>query len=471
MICVSYTRSRIKFGESITISEQNDKIAEFVKGRRLTVDKKYSDRKEDINADEGFLEMKEAGINRQFNCVVFWSMMHFGSDPLVGYNLLLHTFIPAGIDFAVVCDNFFSMGHSAEEIEKYLGSKYKERRLTHGKNIARIAADKRRNTLYGYEKHGEEFAIDKEAEPIVNELFQLALKGTSVSDICRHFNTKKIDCPQIYLRKIADAKTDNAIDHWERTQVKKILTDTRYKGERVVTKNGITMVKSIEPYITPEEYDTIQGYHRHYKAKSRTANPFSKMIYDKNSHIRLYMGDYMSNGVSSYYLSKKTPEYEQYKKKAIPVQDVIDEAKKLLINEASTAKHVHEVLKSTSGQAEILSQKECIMNDINAKLKLLLSSVDIAITPSSGLTIANEVHDIDSEFSHLLSLKQRIETAYSLSNPWVKLYSSLDSVNELTLDFCKRYVCEILIERFESIILVPKHNEWKQLLPSYWLEV
>ena len=124
MICVSYTRSRIRFGEALSITEQNEKINAWMKGRRMTIDQKYSDRKEDINADEGFNEMKEAGINRQFECVVFWSIMYFGNDPLVGYNLLLHTFIPAGIDFAVVCDNFFSFGHSVEEIEEYLQNKF-----------------------------------------------------------------------------------------------------------------------------------------------------------------------------------------------------------------------------------------------------------------------------------------------------------------------------------------------------------
>ncbi|MBO4356145.1 MAG: hypothetical protein J5850_04760, partial [Clostridia bacterium] len=100
MICASYTRKAVKFGETISIPEQNEKIEQFAKQYRMNVSKKFSDKKDDWNAEDGFLEMKEAGINRRFDCILFWSIMNFGQDPLNGYNLLLHTFFPAGIDFA-----------------------------------------------------------------------------------------------------------------------------------------------------------------------------------------------------------------------------------------------------------------------------------------------------------------------------------------------------------------------------------
>jgi len=103
MICASYTRQTIKFGEAISISEQEKAISEFVKSKRMTIDKAYTDESNDVEAEDGFNTMKEGGINRAFDCIVFYSMMYFGKEPLVGYNLLLHSFIPAGIDFAVAC--------------------------------------------------------------------------------------------------------------------------------------------------------------------------------------------------------------------------------------------------------------------------------------------------------------------------------------------------------------------------------
>ncbi|MDD4494211.1 MAG: recombinase family protein [Eubacteriales bacterium] len=467
MICVSYTRSRIKMGEAISISAQNEKIAAFVKGRRMTIERKYSDRKEEIDAEDGFLEMKEDGINRKYDCVVFWSMMYFGKDPLVGYNLLLHTFIPAGIDFAVVCDNFFSIGQSAEQIEEYLSNKYKERRMEHGKKIARIAADCRRNTLYGYEKHGDEFVIDNKVKPIVDKIFRLALNRKSISEICKHFNDKGTECPNIYLRRIVGEDLNGVKDCWDRGQVKKILTDKRYKGVR----SGVNSNKYIEPYITKEEYDTIQSNFKHYISQTRSDNPLQKMIFDKDSHIRLYMGDYMSNGVRCFYISKKTPEYDQNKKKVIEVQTVFDKVTELINKEIRLAKHIAVTISSVGGQAEIAKRKENALSKVKEDMEALLTSIDRQITPDLEEIASDETQNLDSVLSQSISHKRNIDLALSDKNPWLRLYLTLDSAETLTADYCKKYVAEILIDRFEEVILVSKYNEWKQQLPSYWLEV
>jgi len=471
MICVSYTRSRIRFGEALSITEQNEKINAWMKGRRMTIDQKYSDRKEDINADEGFNEMKEAGINRQFECVVFWSIMYFGNDPLVGYNLLLHTFIPAGIDFAVVCDNFFSVGHSVDEIEEYLENKYKERRNAHGKAMARIAASSRRNTLYGYEKHGDEFVMDKMVEPIVREIFQLNSQGKTMNEICRHLNDKGVECPQIYLRRVAGADISNATPLWEHGQIKKILTDERYMGINRTTRNGVDKVGKIDPYITKEEYEKNIAKFKKRGHVTKRENLFQKMIFDNDSHERLYMGDYMSDGGFCYYLSKKTEEYEHYKKKVIDVQTVIDEVVRQMNLEIELAKHIARCIASESGKAELSSRRGKILERLQNQMEQLLCRVDTLVAPDMDFSLDDEMSVLDDALSQSVAHKNEDEITLSDLNPWVKLYGGLDEVKELSSDFCKEYIGEVLIDRFEKVILVPKHNEWKQKLPSYWLEV
>lgn len=134
MNCVSYSRALAEKAEVPPIPEQQQMIADFLKTRKLTVSKRYTDRKLDPQEEENFYALKSDGISRKYDCVAFASMDYFGRSVLCGYDLLYKLFLPAGIHFICISDAFCSFEHSREEIEEYLKDK---KRAYHAKACGR----------------------------------------------------------------------------------------------------------------------------------------------------------------------------------------------------------------------------------------------------------------------------------------------------------------------------------------------
>ena len=124
MNCVSYTRATNCLPERgdaiIPVMDQNAHIRKYISSRKWKLMKKYSDRKHDPDAEDAFLEMREDGVNRKFDCIVIDSMFQCGRDAFQATALFRKTFYPAGIQFAVVEDDFCSADASPEEVEAYL---------------------------------------------------------------------------------------------------------------------------------------------------------------------------------------------------------------------------------------------------------------------------------------------------------------------------------------------------------------
>lgn len=127
MRCVSYTRtvSCMENGEipKDIIGQQNQRIQDYIKKRGWTLGKKYSDRKKDVYEETAYLQMKMDAIAREFDCVVLDSMFRCGRNSNVAAEMFRSMFVPAGVYFAVVEDDFCSCDVSEEETYKYLDEK------------------------------------------------------------------------------------------------------------------------------------------------------------------------------------------------------------------------------------------------------------------------------------------------------------------------------------------------------------
>lgn len=127
MRCASYTRvTSCLATEKVpdnTISLQNKAIRLFLKKRGWKLEEKYSDRKNNKNEDGAFQQMRLDGMARKFDIVVIASIFHCGKSVSFAEDLLLKTFYPAGIHFAIVEDNFCSMEKTVLEIEEYMQKK------------------------------------------------------------------------------------------------------------------------------------------------------------------------------------------------------------------------------------------------------------------------------------------------------------------------------------------------------------
>lgn len=62
---------------------------------------KYADRKQDTEADDAFRTMQNDGVSRKFDMVVVDSLLRCGSNVSYAEDVLLKSFLPAGIHFAV----------------------------------------------------------------------------------------------------------------------------------------------------------------------------------------------------------------------------------------------------------------------------------------------------------------------------------------------------------------------------------
>ena len=113
MRCASYTRmvSCMEKGEipNDIISQQNERIQEYIKQRKWKLVKKYSDRKKEEFEETAYLQMKQDAMGRQFDCLVIDSMFRCGRNSNVAAELFKSMFLPAGLQIAVVEDDFCSL--------------------------------------------------------------------------------------------------------------------------------------------------------------------------------------------------------------------------------------------------------------------------------------------------------------------------------------------------------------------------
>ena len=127
MRVVSYTRAisyRLKDeNPSNIIGLQNEHIQQYIKEKGWKLAAKYSDRKFSSEEMTAFNQMLEAGLAREFDCVVMDSIFRFGHNLTDAVSVLRETFYPIGIHFVVVQDDFSSFGKSVSAITDYFKQK------------------------------------------------------------------------------------------------------------------------------------------------------------------------------------------------------------------------------------------------------------------------------------------------------------------------------------------------------------
>lgn len=124
MRCVSYTRTTSckedgKIPADI-IKQQDQHIQEYLKKQGWTLSAKYCDRKKDTEENTAFEELTKDGIDRKFDMVVVDSIDRCSRTISCADDVLVKTFVPAGIHFAVVQDEFISIGKTKEELYEYI---------------------------------------------------------------------------------------------------------------------------------------------------------------------------------------------------------------------------------------------------------------------------------------------------------------------------------------------------------------
>ena len=78
--------------------------------------------------------------------------------------------------------------------------------------------------------------------------------------------------------------------------------------------------------------------------------------------------------------------------------------------------------------------------------------------------------DLDNRIDSIIESVNEIEKIYSDKNPWIRMFRRIDENTELTKVNMKKILDNLYVYRFERVEIVPKELEWKNKLPSEWLE-
>lgn len=265
MICVGYSKRTpcVGYMKRVGLKEQNDRIRAFATEKGLKISKFYEDKSDDYMSVTGYDQLRKDGMRRQFDLVIFESLYRFGITVAEVRNLLLHTFFLIGIHFIVIEDGIDSRNESEESLEKYLEEKNLEimgRRSWNAKRNLGLVEGAFGTGNYGYRWDAEkkEFMVDKEAAPVIREIFELFLQGKSNGMIREYLTSNGVETPSAHLHKITGVKRYKVSEQWDVWAIKRILREERYIG--MTERDGYTFPEIISPSVFYETASRMKTY-------------------------------------------------------------------------------------------------------------------------------------------------------------------------------------------------------------------
>lgn len=174
---------------------------------------------------------------------------------------------------------------------------------------------------YGYIKNGNELIVDKEAAPVIREIFELYLKGHGKYEIATMINRKGYLTPS---QLKSQYKNTNMTNIWNKQHIERILSHVIYTGdmpygmrEKVsfkskkfvhVDKENWTIIPDHhEAIISKEMFDEAQSRMRkckRIKPRNTGENLFSGLLFCGRCGSRMYKKT--RAGKSSWYSCKKS---------------------------------------------------------------------------------------------------------------------------------------------------------------------
>ncbi len=470
MIYVSYTKkySCLLMGQNtnITIAFQNEKIAKYAAERKWKIAKRYSDNRKTSNENTGFSKLKEDGISKKFDCVIFYSIYRFGSSVLHAYDLLKRVFYPGGIHFAVVEDNFCSADFSSREVYDYLEKKRTEYYKLHARETTGVKLEGR-----VYEKYGYFFAdgsqtptIDEQAARSIKKVFELVCGGNTLQQTAQLMNEYGFEPPHLYMKRLNINRRYGAQSGWSASQVGYIIRNPLYKGEWHRSLNCEKVVVQCPPIVSAEQYDTAQrlcsSRKRFDKAKHTASGNFmAGMLHDFDTGHPIYHYFAHANGERIFKLKYPKPANVSYPRMSIGYDEVESKLRVLLNEQCERAKRVAELIDSPA----FCEYREVALAAVREKANQVFESMKITESDyRSGSSKKDEIEAIqkqnDSELQAYLLQFDQTDKLLSLENPWLKLYADMSLPEKLTSAVMRKYIAAASCEKFEKIRIEPRES-------------
>ena len=497
MNCVSYTRSTNCLPERedrvIPIMEQNDHIRKYVSSRKWKLVGKYSDRKHDPELDKAFLEMREDGVNRKFDCVVIDSIWQCGRDAFQAIALLRKTFYPAGIQFAVVEDNFCSADVGSEEVEKYLKNVW-------GKYHGRYTSERlgrhtvlRHLTVYGfvYDRENNVLNVDETSAAIIREIVERVAAGEKTGTIAKDLTSRNVETPSRYLERMCGEHKRILQSAWTTGAVYKIASNPKYCGRWEKTVDGKDLVAEAGRIVEPELFDKAmaqiasRNYSKPENRKHNGPSPVAGRIWDKESGLTLVKYSNVLRSITDIRFRYPKEKDIKYEKTAMDYDEFMERVAAELCREKQECLNVCEKIYSYEGRAYVDQLLAKTREPFPGLLKRIgeVESRKMACYVEFRDGIISEVtykkkkgayqaqlKRLDAELEEILQHINKISLIYSDRNPWILLYRYMNEEEKLTRKHAFKYIDKILVNRFEALEMVPFHKDWKDAFPKDWLE-
>lgn len=491
---VSYTRRTScvddRPADKNVICLQNRHISEYLRRRKWKLSKKYSDRKNDREADEGFRRMKAEGMEGKYDCVVIDSLDRCGKNTTFGIDLFLLVYRPAKIHFAVVEDDFFSGDYGDLQIQEYLKRKSEEYIRLRRKEGQLHALARRQYPKYGYRyRHGQmQLEEDKEAADIVREIFAWMAAGKTSGEVARYLNERGVMEPGDYLSKVHPGSSGKEGKKWSSRRVRHIVHNRLYRGEwrRVLYKEETVLPC---PEIVDEEtFRRANEMARKRRVKperdAERKNAFAQKIWDKDTGAPLYRYGRSACGQRIFRFCCPKPAGAVYEKSFLEYDVVERGVKGQLLLERERAKIALAALKGGAGNArkEELRQsyREELRRIFGRQTALESRRVELALSWGGGETkderesvqqqLSEEIHFLDQQLKELMERLNTLELIFSPENPWAKLYAFPELPENLTSADVKKWIEKVEIERFRTVTVSFKKREYFNLLPGEWFQ-
>ena len=483
MICVSYTRSLSNNlaveSPNNAISLQNETIAAFLKRKGWKLAGKYTDRKHDREDETSFLKMKQDGLDRQFECVVFSSLFYCGKKFTSATDLLSHVFYPAGIHFAIAEDDFCSADFTTEEVNAYFDKIRHEYRSLNSSRLSTRYNPKTAYKRYGYIRVGEEeLEIDPESAEVVRDIFQMSCDGKPMKEIADLLNERGVESCMAYRRRKTGLDYKYGRKGWNDSSVSGILKNRIYMGEWQRTIRGEKTLLSCPPIISPEMFSKTRRavFGRDPSKGARQSNPgrslFTRKIVDQETSWPLGVYVLPKDQSRVFRFRYPGPARRPYKTLYLSCTEVEQRVGALLQEERSRAEKAFAML-STPDWREAKENRLAPLRERANSIFQQMIKIEEFVASTTELLQQNEqcfskMSELDRELQNCLDEMNQIITAFSENNPWLKLYRTMEADGVVTAPVVKKYVEMVKVFRFEKVNLTPYHKEWFLKLPQEW---
>lgn len=502
MRVVSYTRAisyRLKDeNPSNIIGLQNEHIQQYIKEKGWKLAAKYSDRKFSSEEMTAFNQMLEAGLAREFDCVVMDSIFRFGHNLTDAVSVLRETFYPIGIHFVVVQDDFSSFGKSVSAITDY----FKQKRMailgnaswTRWRALEKEGIMVKSHLSYGYllSEDRRSMIIDESVAPIIRNIFQWFLSGMNYQTIADRLNAEGVISPQEHMTKVYGREPNFIVDSiWRGSSIHKLLEKPIYMGKVVRKIGGVDTVIEVPPIVSEEEFLKTQELIPKKPARAITwkiagVNILNKRIYDKKTGKALMCMKSPIDPNDRVYTLKKNIRYlsKEEQKKSIPYGVVMGAVKEALRNEAALVDQIDEILQTEQSQ-DYLEQQLQDYRKSALKLVEQLNTVyeermNLHRMYEDGRINAEELEQkedtcqvklmrIEQQFALIMAQVEDQKTAFSRINPWLALYRQIEVPDELERSHIMQWVDRVAVVDAQTIEVGLKQQEWKYKLPQEWL--